>query len=237
MTCLDSLNMHAPVISVIGSGGKSTLLAALAREYAARGRTAILATTTHFTAAEPGLPLVLGEAGDEVPRALSTHGAVYVGAPVAGTAGKLGPSPIPIARLSLLADHVIVEADGSRCLPLKAHASHEPVIPAETGRCLCLVGASGFGRSVDKAVHRPELFCEWAGCGTHDVATPALVARAMAEEARRGLIAPDAVIVNQAEGPARAQDAIDFSDALRRAGCAVPVFAGSVREGRLKQIA
>lgn len=30
------------------------------------------------------------------------------------------------------ADYVIVEADGSKRLPLKAHASHEPVIPENT---------------------------------------------------------------------------------------------------------
>ena len=54
---------------------------------------------------------------------------------------------------------LLVEADGSRRLPLKAHAPHEPVIPKEAGCVLCVVGARGFDRPIRKAVHRPEQFC------------------------------------------------------------------------------
>lgn len=244
MSCLDALGKIPPVTSVIGSGGKSTLLAVLARELTAQGRTAVLATTTHFTAKVSEFPLVISDAEDDVTRAPDASGAVYVGSPVPGTQGKLGPSPIPIARLAGVADHVIVEADGSRGLPLKAHDAHEPVIPTESECCICIVGTSGFGRPVAEVVHRPELFCKRAGCSERDIATPQIVARAMAFEMCQsstlsgdGSINPDTIVINQAERAAEAwRAARDFADAIATEGFSGSVFAGSIRDKHLERL-
>ena len=84
--------------------------------------------------------------------------------------------------LEQLADYVLVEADGSRRLPLKAHAPHEPVIPKEAGCVLCVVGAHGFDRPIREAVHRPEQFCALTGARPDEPASPALAARALAAE-------------------------------------------------------
>ena len=51
--------------------------------------------------------------------------------------GKFGPPEQSWAELCTLADYVLVEADGSRGLPLKAHLSHEPVLPQEAGSSPC----------------------------------------------------------------------------------------------------
>ena len=84
--------------------------------------------------------------------------------------------------LTRLADYVLVEADGSRRLPLKAHAPHEPVIPPEAKRVLCVVGARGFGRPIREAVHRPEVFCALTGSKPGDTASPENVMQALAAE-------------------------------------------------------
>ena len=84
--------------------------------------------------------------------------------------------------LTRLADYVLVEADGSRRLPLKAHAPHEPVIPPEAKRVLCVVGARGFGRPIQEAVHRPEVFCALTGTQPGDTASPENVMQALAAE-------------------------------------------------------
>lgn len=83
-----------------------------------------------------------------------------------------------MAELAVLADYVIVEADGSKRLPLKAHAAHEPVIPPETSRTVCVVGLSGLGRRVAEVVHRPELFAP-----PESVVTPELLAEVLNREA------------------------------------------------------
>ena len=217
MNLQDALCIRPGVTSVIGSGGKSTLLARLAEELRAKGATVALATTTHFMPFE-GVATVTGHDVDEV-RAAPAEGP-------AGAAGKLGPGALAPAELARLADYVLVEADGSRRLPLKAHAAWEPVVPAGSTQSVLVVGASGFGQPVREAVHRPERFCELARCSPDDVATPDAVAAVIRAE---GLASR--VVVNQCEG----EGALACARRLQ-ALLDVPVAAGSLREGRLERL-
>lgn len=218
MGLMGQLGVTPGVTAVVGSGGKTTLLAALARE--ARG-TCVLTTTTHVLPFE-GVPTLLSPTEREVARALEERRVACVGSRSEG--GKLAAGGPPCARLAALADHVLVEADGSRRLPLKAHAPWEPVIPEGTGRTVLVVGASGFGRPVAEVAHRPEVFCGLAGCEPDDPATPELVARVVRAE---GL--GDVVVVNQADGPHLVELARELARRLE-----VPVLAGSLRSGTLE---
>lgn len=172
------LNIGRGVTALIGGGGKTTLLYTLTEELRKKG-TVLLCTSTHIM--RPTQYEVLERAGEaEISAALAAHGAVCVGEPSAE--GKLGPPSLPFDALARLADYVLVEADGSRRLPLKAHAPHEPVIPKEAGCALCVVGARGFDRPIREAVHRPEQFCTLTGARLDEPASPALAARALAAE-------------------------------------------------------
>ena len=204
------------VTSVIGSGGKTSLLAALARELPG---TVVLTTTTHILQFA-GVPLVTSANADDVRAALAGSRVVCVGSQ-AEKNGKLVTPELGIDVLAELADHVFVEADGARRLPLKAHAPWEPVIPACSGRTILVLGASGLGRPVREAVHRPERFCELTGCAPDDVATPELVARAANAEALA-----DVALVNQADVAAGA--ARELADLLD-----VPAVCTSLRDGAL----
>lgn len=250
MDCLESLGIPAGVTSVVGSGGKTGLLRVLADDIVRKGGSAILATTTHFMPFD-GIPLMTGADEGEVAAALSDGGVVCVGTPAraagggrgqagaagfggapAQAAGKLSASPIPIERLATLASHVLVEADGSRRLPLKAHAGHEPVVPTCSARTVLVVGASGLGRPVGEVVHRPELFCERAGCAPDDAATPRLVARVLVAEVEAGIVSPDAVVVNQAD--VRPQEATELAACLHALGLRARVLVGSIRSRELR---
>lgn len=241
MDCLEALNISAgearasgtgAVVAVIGSGGKSTLLRTLAREAGERGARVVLATTTHFLAFE-GIALVTsGDMGDVV-RALDEAGTACVGTPTGDALGRLGAPAFSMGKLARAADLVLVEADGSKRLPLKAHAGHEPVVPPEATVTVDVVGASGFGGRVGNVVHRAELLRERLDCDANDEATPELMARSMADEIARGLIAPTHVIVNQVEGAERIEAARRFAAALAEQGCDPPVFLGSIRTGEL----
>lgn len=154
MVFTQALGLRRGLTSVIGSGGKSTLLETLASELRAEHRV-ILCTTTHMFPAS-GMETV-GEPDERrILELLCSDHAVCVGEPAQD--GRLHSPRLPMSRLMELADFVLVEADGSKRLPLKAHAGHEPVIPAESSLTVCVVGLSGLGRPVREAVHRPELF-------------------------------------------------------------------------------
>ena len=207
------------VTSVIGSGGKTSLLAALARELPG---TVVLTTTTHILPFA-GVPLVTSANADDVRAALAESRVVCVGSQ-AEKNGKLVTPSLGIDALASLADYVLVEADGARRLPLKAHAPWEPVIPACSGRTVLVLGASGLGRPVREKVHRPELFCELTGCTPDDPATPELVARAANAEALA-----DVALVNQAETAAgRARELAAL--------LATPALVGSIRLGSIEPV-
>ena len=108
--------------------------------------------------------------------------------------GKLTAPRLPMETLAALADYMLVEADGSRQMPLKAHAAHELVIPACAERVICVAGASGFDRPIRACVHRPERFCALTGAAETDTVTPLLAAQAILTE---GLC--DTVFLNQVD--------------------------------------
>ena len=158
-----ALDIRPGVTAVIGGGGKTTLLRVLGEELSGSGRRVVLCTTTKIFPF-PGLLNLTGSDEAELARALEETPLLCAGTPVPGT-GKLSAPAIPMGRLAELADYVLAEADGSAGRPLKAHAPHEPPVPREAGQVICVVGASGFGRPIGEAAHRPGLYARLAGVG------------------------------------------------------------------------
>lgn len=216
MTISDLLHIGRGVTALIGGGGKTTLLYALTEELRKKG-TVILCASTHILVPEQ-YALVTGGA-EEIAAALAAHGAVCAGTPAEG--GKLTAPRISFEALAALADYVLVEADGAKRLPLKAHAPHEPVIPANAGRTVLVVGADGFGRPIRDVCHRPERWAELAGAGTGDLVTPELAARVIAAEGFG-----DRCYVNKVESAAAYEAAAELA---KRLNC--PVVAGSLHKG------
>ena len=159
------LGIHPGVTAIIGGGGKTTLLRTLGEELAEENRVLLCTTTKIFPF--PALPCATtAEALDS-----REHRLLCAGTPVPGTE-KLTAPPVPMAELAAWFDYVLVEADGSAQRPFKAHASHEPVIPAEASQVICVVGASGFGKPIREATHRPELYAQLAGVSVEDPVAP-----------------------------------------------------------------
>lgn len=215
MKLYEILNITPGVTALIGSGGKTTAMYRLAAELAEVG-TVLCCTTTRILSPDH-MPVLLSPSVNAVRAALEACSCLCVGELV--SEGKLGPGPLPVAALAALADYVLVEADGSRGLPGKAHLPHEPVVPAEANQTVCLVGAAAFGRPVREAVHRWERFCALTGLAPGAPVTPAAVAAVLRAE---GLA--DRVLINQAE------QAMDQARALAEL-LPWPAAAGSLREG------
>lgn len=152
MKLSELLQIQPGVTAIIGSGGKTSLLYRLADELCGR---VILTTSTHIYPSD-----TYKNFPNPTPEQLRDDWArvCLVGKPTGE--GKWGPCDLSFAQLAALANYVLVEADGSRNLPLKAHAGWEPVIPSESNQTICVVGASGFNGPLDRVVHRPELWRE-----------------------------------------------------------------------------
>lgn len=203
--------------AIVGSGGKTTLMFALAAEIRANdGRAVITTTTTKIfpprDEQSSNVVLSAGEA-DEVARALGPeleqHGHVTLARRLLPDVGKLeGLAPEVICRLAeRFSDcHFLIEADGAAGLPLKAPNALEPVVPACVSRLVAVVGAKGLARPLDdRVVFRVELFSEMTGLAVGDEITPAAVALVIVSP--RGLIrhlsqgAKATVVINQVDGP------------------------------------
>ena len=213
------LKIEKGVTAIIGSGGKTTLLRTLSGELPGR---VLLCTSTHFQG-YADLPTVLDPTEADLRKALAAHPIVCAAG--RSPTGKLVNCGLPYETLAGLADFVLVEADGSRRRPLKAHALHEPVIPPCTRQVVCVVGLSGLHRPVSEVVHRPELFCPLASCTPEDKATPERVARALVQEHLA-----DTYFLNRAESGSALQDAKIIASHLKSQGFSV--VAGSQREKR-----
>ncbi|HQN09406.1 MAG TPA: selenium cofactor biosynthesis protein YqeC [Thermoanaerobaculia bacterium] len=162
-------------MSFVGAGGKTSLLLHLARELATDERPVLVTTTTHLAdpCEEPGAPVervlhfpALERPGDDAPLPARDPGVTLLVSRPAEPARKLkGIDPSHVARLASVWPVVLVEADGSKRLPIKAPAEHEPVVPAGTGLTVGVLGLDALGWPMDeRTVHRPEHFAAVAGC-------------------------------------------------------------------------
>ena len=213
------LGIGKGLTAVMGSGGKTSLLYELAEELRPYG-TVLLATTTHIMK-PPQYPFAA--TASALTAALAAHGAACAGSFTAE--GKLTAPDFP--GWETAADFVLVEADGSKRLPAKAHETWEPVLPPQRKRTVCVLGASAFGQPIRQAAHRPALYAALAGVTKDAVITPQLAARVLMAEG--GF---DEIYVNQIDDP-------DFSPALtepfvRTVNC--PVVVGSLRYRRWKKL-
>ena len=153
--------MEHPIFSIIGAGGKTTALLALAR--ALSDRRVLLTTSTHIYPVAPpdSRALLIDPDADALLDALAAPGIVCAG--TAASDGKLGALAPGLFRQAVrLAQGNIRCADGAHRLPLKLHRADEPAVPPESGLCLIVAGLSAWGQPVCKSVHRYDRNPDWA---------------------------------------------------------------------------
>jgi len=160
------------LISIVGAGGKSTILFELGRDLAAPSGRVILTTTTKVAADQVTEPTCWSDDPTEVEEALESGRPLFV---VTGEVpGKAtGPLPDAVDRLFVetAVDHMIVEADGARSMSIKAPADHEPVIPDLSTTVIVVVGIDAIGRPVSEVAFRPDLVATISGIEEDDAMT------------------------------------------------------------------
>ncbi len=227
------LGPSAPrVVGVIGSGGKTSLIALLVRELRARG-SKVLVTTSTQVYPFPDLPLVDDPA--RLPAAFENHGAVFLGRSLEEDGKLTGPDELDLGDLRELADVVLVEGDGARRRPLKVHRPHDPVLPPQVDLALMVLGASAIGEDAEeRTVHRlHKAPARWDLRPGESIEAGAAARMAMDPEGYRGKAGGAAlrILVNQAD--ANPEGARLLVKALGRQWPG-PILFGSAQQGEIE---
>lgn len=170
---------------LIGGGGKTTLMFRLAAAWSGRGESALCTTTTKIWPPTPDqCPDVRVAGFAEIVADLRRRPAPMVAAVRCVEGGKcLGFTADDALSLRAEARRLVVEADGSAGRPVKAHASHEPVIAAGAACVVAVVGAWCVGAPLDADhVQRPGIFAALCGRKLGDAVTADDVARVILHE-------------------------------------------------------
>lgn len=211
------LGINKGITAVIGSGGKTTLISVLAEELKEKG-TVIITTTTKIMPSHKFENFLKSDI-EELKTILQNKRVICVAKKYNDI--KLCSSNIEMEKLLEIADYVLVEADGSKRLPLKAHIDFEPVIPKDTNKIISVVGLSGINRKIKHSVHRAERFCEINNTNENQIATLEMVARVLNYE---NLC--DVFFINQVDEPKNNEQAKEMCRLLNK-----KAYYGSLKKG------
>ncbi|WP_243372704.1 selenium cofactor biosynthesis protein YqeC [Geotalea sp. SG265] len=234
------------VISIVGGGGKTSLMFHLARQLAYAGKRVLTTTTTKILipSAEQSETLLVSQDPQVILRQARAHGCagVHVSAvssylPHTDKLQGFPPEAIRTFEDSGLFDWVVVEADGAARKPLKAPAAHEPVIPENTSIVVALAGLEVLGRPLgEEMVFRSELAGELMQLSPGETITVPALARLLAHPSGAFKGAPAQarrfVFLNKADSPQMQEEGAAV--ALQLSGASPPVVE-AVMVGQLLQ--
>lgn len=213
------------VVSVIGCGGKTSLIHRLALEN--RHHRVLISTTTKILPPPSHLVDWKLEPGESPRPGINLLGEER--------GPKLGGAPFQTLIAACPADGLaLLEADGSKQLPLKGWAEHEPVIPPFTTVTIGVVSLWTVGLPCGESiVHRLPLFQALTGAVKESSITLNHIASMITHP--RGMfqkaVGRQALLINQVETPDTLELAQELADLLPQT--ISPIVAGSVRQGKV----
>lgn len=153
---IDRLDLpRTSLVSLVGGGGKSTLMRSLVDGASERGWTCAAGTTTKvYFEQSVGFERFLHRRRD--------------GDKLTG----LDPQEVDEWFSAHRPDLLVIEADGSRSRRVKAPAAHEPPIPQASTHVIAVIGADALNRVIEDVAHRPMLVAAVCGCGPYERLTP-----------------------------------------------------------------
>jgi probable selenium-dependent hydroxylase accessory protein YqeC len=238
-------------VALVGGGGKTGCLRLLAQELS-EWSPRVLATTTTAVFLKDledlGPVLIesdLGALRTRLEAALAEGGLV-------GAARSVGPDGkavgLPVEWVDDLwtagsVDHLVIEADGSRGMSLKAFGAHEPQVPLCATLIVQVAGLDVLGSPLEEPyVHRAELLARALGVKEGEMVTTGLFADALREQFRllrgRWPGARVVTLLNKAEKPDGRALGLEVAEEMLSAvpteagRCPAPeaIVVGSLRE-------
>lgn len=255
------------IISIVGGGGKTTLMYTLANCYAEKGMRVVATTTTHIRRPDD---YPVAESREELERLLREHPVVVAGVSAPGNKlrmpdgvdrtdartvqrGEAAPGnklKMPdgasgtdactvqigetapgnkrkpancmcVSDYAALADVVLIEADGAKCLPCKVPAEKEPVIPDECDIVIGVMGIDTLGQPLEEICFRRELAMELLNVEEEHRMTAEDMAEILASDrgTRKGVGNRDYyVVLNKCDDKQRMRQGEKIRELLARVG-------------------
>lgn len=218
---IEAADLKALVVSVVGAGGKTTILHRLEEEFVRRNRRVIFMTTTRIM--KEGTPYFLEDASeDEIRDGLKKFGRVWIGShdPISGKTAS--PAQEILAEVLRWKLPILIEADGAKRMPLKVPAEHEPVILEQTGHVLSVYGLDAIGSTLESSCFRVEKAEQILQKNRKERITAYdIAALALSDRAGRKGCPPSAeytVILNKADCADRRKAAVAICEQLKDRG-------------------
>jgi len=223
-------NDDGGVISLVGAGGKTSLMFRLAHEFARAGAPTLSTTTTKIKMPSPeqssrviladSLEEIIDGAKKSAPQCLHLSAGTRRPLSRYEKLGGFPPETIDQLKKKGPFQWIIVESDGAAMKPLKAPAPHEPVTPASSGWVIGVIGLKNVGKPLNKRnLFRPELFSQITGLKMEQPISEESVAISIAHDMGIMKGSPDGAIkiafLNMADDPAQLETGRRIAFALK----------------------
>lgn len=192
------------VISLVGGGGKSTLMYFLATTCAKQGKRVLVTTTTNIFQPDSA---IYADGEEQALDLWNRGGVAVIGSPIPGKGKLKAPDEGLLRSLMDRADIVFIEADGSKHFPVKVPREGEPVLLPECDTVLAVMGLSAIGRPIREVAFRLPEVTRLLGVEEDHILTEADAARILSSSfgGRKGVGDRNfCVVLNQCDdGPRR----------------------------------
>ena len=218
------------VVSLIGAGGKTSLMFLLAKKLSQFKKKVLTTTSTKIFMPEPdGSPdTIIENDVDELIKKAKVNADHFhhfsAGRGYDTESGKVkGFTPETIDHLwhKKIFDWIIVEADGAKQKPLKASNLNEPVIPESTTHLILVTGLDAVGKKLDDHyVHRSKIFSDNTGLDMGESIDVQSIASSIGFEIKKAQYfcssSLNFVLLNKADTPLRQASGIKIGKILKR---------------------
>lgn len=156
------------IISLVGGGGKTTIMYELAAFCAQQGRRVLCFTTTHIWQPELSFDSLARLRKTDIPMAEPIYAKdllqvqqlwqlgcyAVIGTVEEGSGKLIAPGDELLQKALQACDIALIEADGSKQMPCKLPNETEPVLLQESDLLIAVAGLDGLGKSLEEACFR-----------------------------------------------------------------------------------
>ncbi len=149
-------NNSKNTVTVIGSGGKTSVIRFLAKKIVSDLNQRVVITTTTKILHTEKFPFIIA---DNIQNIINNDNNILITGSAISSENKILPPNFEILRqIAMNIPFLLIEGDGSKGKSLKGYADYEPVIPEFSDIVITVIGGDILGKSFcEKNIHRFEL--------------------------------------------------------------------------------